>query len=236
MLRTGGWLAIVGVVVSVVVNLAHPHQDIPTDPFMKEVHEAGGIWIPLHYGISVAIIINLFATLAIARTLRDVVRQDLVKFANATSVMSAAVMITLMGIDGFATKHMADYYMAADDAGKAAAYPVAYAFLLILLAMLGLWYLLFFGIAVPLYSFAMLRGSFYPRWLGQLGVVVGVGGVATGSIIYIEGTSFLVSTVMFLLFSTLGLVWLLMAGVRQLQAAKTADTAKAPVAATADGS
>ncbi|SDZ00294.1 hypothetical protein SAMN05421504_108208 [Amycolatopsis xylanica] len=230
-LRLGGWLAIAGTILSVVVNALHPHQDIGTDPFMVEVHEAGGMWIPLHYGISVAVVLDLFAMLAIGKTLRGIDRPDIVRYANGTAVVSAAVMLVLMGIDGFSTKHIADFYVAAQGAEKTAAYPVAYLILLLLLALLGLWYALFFGVAMPLYSIAMLRSTFYPRWLGLLGLTAGIGGLITGSLTYLLGSSFLVTTLMFLLFSSLGFLWLLLAGVRQLKVAS--EEAKVPE--TAEG-
>lgn len=230
-LKLGGWLAIGGTVLSVVVNMLHPHQDVPTEPFMKEVHESGNLWIPLHLGISIAVVLDMFAMLAIGRTLKHVDRPDLVRYANGSAILSAAVMIVLMGVDGFTTKHIADFYVAADEAGKAAAYPVAYLILLLLLAMLGLWYALFFGVAMPLYSLAMLRDTFYPRWIGMLGVTAGLGGLVTGCLIYLLGSSFLVTTLMFLLFSMLGFVWLFAAGVRQVRAA--AETPVAPSAVTA---
>jgi hypothetical protein len=231
-LRLGGWLAVAGTILSVVVNALHPHQDIATDAFMTEVHEAGGLWIPLHLGISIAVMLDLFAMRAIGKTLANIDRPDLVRYANATAVVSAAVMIVLMGIDGFSTKHVADYYVAAQGAEKVAAYPVAYLILLLLLALLGLWYALFFGVAMPLYSLAMLRSTFYPRWLGLLGLTAGIGGLITGCLIYLLGSSFVVTTLMFLMFSSLGFLWLLLAGVRLLKVGGGAsEVAEAPALA-----
>jgi hypothetical protein len=223
-LRAGGWFAVVGTVLSVVVNMLHPHQDVPTDAFMAEVHEAS-FWIPLHLGIVLAQILDMIAMLAIGATLRRSVRADVARYADGAAVLAAAVMLTLMGMDGFATKHMADFYMAATPgAEQAAVYPVAYAFLLLLLAGLGLWYLVFFGVAMPLYSFAMLRDDFYPRWLGLLGLGSGICGLVTGSLIYTLGSSFLVTTLLFLVFSSLGFLWLLMCGVHLLRAARAPGT------------
>lgn len=217
-LRLGGWLAIAGTVLSVVVNVLHPHQDIPTDPFMQEVHETS-VWIPLHVGIVFAQLLDMLAMLAIGRTLlRTSTRTDLVRYADGAAVLAAAVMIVLMAQDGFATKHLADYYETATGPQQVAAYPVAYAFLLLLLAGLGLWYLVFFGVAMPLYGIAMLRSTFYPRWLGLLGLCSGACGLVTGTLIYALGSSFVVTTLMFLVFSFLGFGWLLLAGVHQLRA------------------
>lgn len=218
-LRLGGWFAIAGTIVSVVVNALHPHQDMPTHMFMHEVHEAGGLWIPLHLGICIAVMLDLFAMLAIGNTLKGIDRPDLVRYANGAAITAAAVMIVLMGIDGPTTKLMADYFVEADPAGQAAIFPVAYLLLLLLLALLGLWYALFFGVAMPLYSLAMLRSSFYPRWLGLLGVLAGLGGLLTGSLTYTTGASTLVTTYMFLLFSSVGFFWLLWCGVVQLRTA-----------------
>lgn len=222
MLRLGGWFAIIGTVLSTVVNVLHPHQDVPTDIFMREVHDTP-YWIPLHLGIVFAQVFDLLAMLAIGRTLRNSVRADLSRYADGAAVVAAAVMFTLMGQDGFATKHLADYYQTSNAAAQTAAYPVAYGFLLLLLAGLGLWYLAFFGVAMPLYSMAMLRSQFYPRWIGLLGLGSGVCGLVTGSLIYLFGASFLVTTLMFLVFSFLGFLWLLVAGLHQLRVAKSAS-------------
>ncbi|NKY97199.1 hypothetical protein [Nocardiopsis alborubida] len=217
-LRLGGWLAITGTVLSVVVNALHPHQDIPTDEFMTEVHETT-FWIPLHLGIVIAQVIDMLAMLAIGRSLRGVVRGDLVRYADGAAVLAAAVMLTLMAQDGFTAKHLADYYETAQGQAQAMAYPVAYAFLLLLLAGLGLWYLVFFGVAMPLYSLAMFGSALYPRWLALLGVSAGVASFVVGSLIYTLGASFLVTTVLFLVFSSLGFVWLFTAGVHMLRGA-----------------
>ncbi|HEX4226779.1 MAG TPA: hypothetical protein VHZ97_30730 [Pseudonocardiaceae bacterium] len=219
MLRLGGWIAIAGTILSVVVNVLHPHQNIPTDPFMLEVHETS-YWIPLHIGIVFAQLLDLVAMLAIGRTLRKSMRSDLVRYADGAAIVAAAVMLTLMGQDGFATKHIADYYETTTGAAHVAAYPVAYAFLLLLLAGLGLWYLVFFGVAMPLYAIAQLRSTFYPRWIGLLGLGSGICGLITGSLIYTLGSSFLVTTLMFLVFSFLGFLWLLVTGLHMLSVAK----------------
>lgn len=220
-LRLGGWLAITGTVLSVVVNALHPHQDIPTDEFMTEVHETS-FWILLHLGIVLAQIVDMLAMLAIGRSMRGAAREDLLRYADGAAVLAAAVMLTLMAQDGFTAKHLADYYETAQGAEQAMAYPVAYAFLLLLLAGLGLWYLVFFGVAMPLYSLAMFRSDLYPRWLAFLGTVAGACGLVVGSLIYTLGASFLVTTLLFLIFSTLGFAWLLMAGVYMLRGARRA--------------
>lgn len=220
-LRLGGWLAIVGTVLSVVVNALHPHQDIGTDEFMAKVHETS-FWVPLHLGIVLAQIVDMLAMLAIGRSLRRV-RPDIVRYADGAAVLSAAVMLTLMAQDGFTVKHLADYYETVGMDERAMAYPVAYAFLLLLLAGLGMWYLVFFGVAMPLYAIAQFKSDLYPRWLALLGVAGGVCSFVVGSLIYTLGSSFLVTTLLFLIFSTLGFAWLLMSGVYMLRAAKSAE-------------
>ncbi|MFI2189706.1 hypothetical protein [Streptomyces sioyaensis] len=232
-LRFGGWLAIAGTVLSLVVNAMHPHQDIPTDPFMHEVHHTA-FWIPLHVGIVFAQILDMMAMLAIGRTLRNTLRADLVRYADGAAVLAAAVMLVLMGQDGFTTKHLADYYQNSTGVTQQAAYPVAYAFLLLLLAGLGLWYLVFFGIAMPLYAFVMLRSTFYPRWLALLGLFSGGCGLITGTLIYALGSSFLVTTLMFLVFSVMGFGWLAATGIYQLRAAKEAAPTEKPAGASDD--
>lgn len=222
-LRLGGWFAIIGTVTSVVVNVLHPHQDVPTDSFMREVHETT-FWIPLHLGIVIAQTFDLLAMMAIGRTLRNTARADLARYADSAAVVAAAVMFTLMGQDGFTTKHLADFYENSTGPEHAATYPVAYGFLLLLLAGLGLWFLAFFGVAMPLYSASMLYSRVYPQWIGLLGLICGVCGFITGSLIYLLGSSFLVTTLMFLVFSSLGFLWLLLTGIHQLRLA-TRDVA-----------
>jgi hypothetical protein len=223
-LRLAGWLAISGTVLSTVVNMLHPHTDVPTGPFMEEVH-ATGHWIPLHLGIILAQIVDMLAMLAIGHVLRRTARADLARYADGAAVLASAVMLLLMAQDGYSTKHLADYYVTAHGAEQAAAYPVAYAFLLLLLSGLGIWYLVFFGVAVPLYSLAMLRGGPFPRWTAVLGLITGAGGFVVGSLIYTLGASFLVTTVLFLAFSSLGFIWLLICGV---QLVRTAAATPAP--------
>jgi len=211
-LRTAGGLMLAGAVLSVITNMLHPHQDIDTEQFMDEV-TASSAWIPLHLGICIAAFLNLAGMLMIGRVLTTDRRSPAVTVADGAAVVACAVMIVLMGVDGFTTKHYADYFTKTQGQEHAMAYPTAYLILLLLLAGLGQWYALYLGVAMPLYSREMLRQRSVPGWLAHLGIWTGLCALVTGALIYTLGASFLVTTLMFLVFSSLGFLWQLLVGV-----------------------
>jgi hypothetical protein len=211
-MRLAGALAAGGSVLSVVVNGLHPHADLDTEHFMAEV-AAASAWIPLHLGICIAAVLNLGGNLMMGRVLTTGRRRPVIVAADGAAVVACAVMIVLMGLDGFTTKHFADYYMAAQGAERAAIEPTAYLILLLLLAGLGQWYALYLGVAMPLYSHEMLRQRAVPQWIAHLGIWTGLCALVTGCLIYTLGASFLVTTVLFLIFSSLGFIWQILVGV-----------------------
>lgn len=211
-LRLAGALAVGGSVLSVVVNGLHPHADLDTEHFMAEV-AAATTWIPLHLGICIAAVLNLCGNLMMGRVLTTGRKRPIIVAADGAAVVACAVMIVLMGLDGFTTKHFADYYMAAQGAERAAIEPTAYLILLLLLAGLGQWYALYLGVAMPLYSREMLRQRAVPQWIAHLGIWTGLCALVTGCLIYTLGASFLVTTVLFLIFSSLGFIWQVLVGV-----------------------
>ena len=212
--RLAGWVAIAGTVLSVVVNVLHPHQDVSTDHFLREIAESGWRWVPLHFGIILAALLDTLAMRGIGAALRGIARPDLLRYANTVAVISGAVMICLMGIDGFAAKYVSDAYVAAGPGGIGNPYfTVGDAVLAVLLGWLGIWYFLYLGVATTLYALALLQGPIVAQRLGRLGLLAGIGSMIDGALIYLTGASFLVTTLLFLIFSFLGFAWLALCGV-----------------------
>lgn len=221
--RLAGWLAILGTALSVIVNVLHPHQDVSTDHFLQEISDSGWRWVPLHFGIILAVLFDTLAMRGIGAALRGIARPDILRYANTVAVISGAVMICLMGIDGFAAKYVADAYTAAGPGIGNPYFPVGDAILAVLLGWLGIWYFLYLGVATFLYGLALLQGPIVAQRLGRLGLLAGAGSMIDGALIYLTGASFLVTTLLFLIFSFLGFAWLALCGVWLLKTPPPAE-------------
>jgi NADH-quinone oxidoreductase subunit H len=89
----------------------------------------------------------------------------------------------------------------------------------VLLLLLTLFNIVFAGVAFVLYGLAVALSDRYPRWLGWVVVVAGVGSVAAGLVQAAAGESTALTRVLTIIFPTVITLWLIEMGVLVLRKA-----------------
>jgi hypothetical protein len=120
-------------------------------------------------------------------------------------------------MDGLAAKHLADAWATAPPIEQ----PIALGVLLgeetINFALAALFNIVFAGVAFVLYGLAVALSDRYPRWLGWVVVVAGVGSVAAGLVQAAAGESTALTRVLTIIFPTVITLWLIEMGVLVLR-------------------
>ncbi len=81
------------------------------------------------------------------------------------------------------------------------------------LSLFALWIAIFWGLTFILYGLAISLSEVYPKWLGWIAVVVGIGAAVLGVIHSHEGASMVLSNIYFGVVSILLTIWVLVLGV-----------------------
>jgi hypothetical protein len=163
-----------------VSTLLHPMSADPNDPIAAfSEYAADRLWVASHLGQFIGIVGIGIAVLALGRTLRDgPVVEVLVMLGGAGMIASVATAAALQAVDGVALKPMVDAWVATPLEHKDAAFRAAYAVRRIEIGLASFTSLLF-GLTTLAYSLALLATRTYPGWVGAVGLVGGLGLVAT---------------------------------------------------------
>src|SRR5581483_4690859 len=114
MYRVGGGSAVLGALLGLIGNLVHPDTPGPADPEgTARVVAESAIWVPVHLAIALAFVLMLGGLVAVQESIRDGLPGALARLGLAAGVVGTAVGVILVTLDGFAAKHLADYWQSA---------------------------------------------------------------------------------------------------------------------------
>lgn len=209
--RLGGVSAVLGAALGLVVNLLH--GDLPDDAEAALTRVASTpSWGLLHLGIIVSVVLVLGGLAALSQATHGPASKALRHLAMVIALPGGAVMIVGIAIDGFASKELADVWLAALAPEKASAFRMAVAMEAIQNALFHVWAALFMGVPFALMGMAgLLPGSGEPRWLSAIALVGGAGSLFMGTTGY---AGIVVPGILFNVFVSFVTLWLLVAGVR----------------------
>ena len=209
-IKLGGRSAIVGALLGVVVNLAH--GDLPVDPEAALGRVAADAsWGLLHLGIMASVLLIVFGLVGLSQVAERPLAQALARLSLAAALPAAGVMLAGIAVDGFATKTLADLWANAMGPDRAAAFQLAVAAETIQNALFHTWASLFIGLPFVLMGISgVLDGGGFPRWLGSIALIGGVGGLCTGASGFLNVP---VPGVLFNVSAFLVTLWVLFAGV-----------------------
>lgn len=212
--RIGSVSAIVGSILAIVVNLLHPRSASLKNPeaFLRMIAEST-IWVGDHVGIVFAVLLVTGGLIAIYRSIPDEPGAAWARLGFAGALVSAAILCVLMATDGITVKVLADAWAKAPATEKAVAFSVAHALALVDFAIFSIWTIVFFGVTIILYGLAVSTTSVYPKWLGWVAVLAGIGSALIGLNQAYKGPSVLVTNVLFPIFSIIITIWVLVMGV-----------------------
>ena len=203
-----------GSALGLIANLLHPRTSEigNVEAFLRRVAEST-TWVGDHIGILFAVLLVLGGLTAIYRSLAAEPSAAWARLGFVGAVVGAGVLFVLMGTDGIAMKGLAKAWATAPETEKAAALRVASAVAEINLALFSVFIILFFGATFILYGLAVLTSNAYPRWLGWVAVLAGLASALIGLNQAYRGPSVLVTNVLFVIFSVILTLWVLVMAV-----------------------
>jgi Domain of unknown function (DUF4386) len=206
--RIGSVAGIVGALLAMVGNLVHPAT--PTDDPQGVARTIAGsqLWVADHLAIVVGLILMLAALVAIADPIRDGLPGALARLGSVAAVAGITVGLVLVTLDGLAAKQLAEAWATAPPEEQAAALRLVLAEETINFALAALFNILFAGVTFILYGLAVAWSRVYPRWLGWVVVVAGIGSVAAGLVQAYAGESTTVTRVLTIVLPTVITLWL----------------------------
>jgi hypothetical protein len=219
LLRIGGWSAVAGSVLAVVVNALHPRN--PTTDrgavHLRMVVEHSGLWVADYLGILLAVLLSTAGLLAVQRSITDEPGASWARLGAAGALLSAGILCVLAATDGIAVRALALAWAAAPEAEKAMAVRAGHVVTMINLALLAVWTVVFFGLTILLYGLALVTSRGYPRWMGWVAVAAGSGSLVVGAVQAHVGPSVAVTNVAFAVLSLTATLWMLGMGVLLLR-------------------
>jgi hypothetical protein len=226
-LRLGAGAGIVGALIGMVGNLLHPAVPSGDPEGIARTIAESKTWIPVHLAIVFGIILMLGGLLAISDSIRDGLPGALARLGRIAAIVGITVGLILVTVDGLAAKHLADAWAAAPPEEEASALRVVLGEETINFALAALFNILFAGVTFVLYGLAVAWSRVYPRWLGWVVVVAGLGSVAVGLVQAYVGESTGVTRILTIIFPTIITLWLAAMGALLLRRVTSLEPAVA---------
>jgi hypothetical protein len=204
--RIGAVAGIVGALLAMVGNLLHPATPIGDPEGVARTIAQSERWVLVHLVIVVGLILMLGALVALSRSIEGGLAGALAQLGSV-AVSGVTVGVVLVIVDGVAAKHLADAWEAAPPEEAAAALQVVLAEEAINFALAALFNILFAGVTFILLGLAVASSGEYPRWLGWVVVVAGVGSVPVGLVQAYTGESIGFTKIATIIFPTIITLW-----------------------------
>jgi hypothetical protein len=178
--------------------VAIPNADPNDSAAAFHEYAASNTWTIVHIGQFFAALLVALALVTLARSLmrQGGVAGALAVIGGVTAILVAAIFAVQMAVDGVALKATIDTWTHATQAGdKASAYQVAEGMRALEKGLSGFFHLAN-GTTLLALGLAIAFGRSYPRWLGWVGAVSGLGFLAGGIVAAHTGFSPLAGTVL----------------------------------------
>ena len=198
LLRIAAVAVPIGIVSEILMEALHPSKADPNNSAAAFVeYAASNIWTIVHIGQFFAALLVALALVTLARSLarQSGVAGALAVIGGVTAILVAAVFAVQMAVDGVALKAAIDTWTNASQADKASAYQVAEGMRALEKGLSGFFHLVN-GTTLLALGLAIAFGRSYPRWLGWVGAVSGLGFLVGGVVTAYTGFSSLAGTVL----------------------------------------
>src|ERR687897_1629455 len=205
--RIGAVAGIVGSLLAMVGTLLPPATPSGDPEGVAQTIAQSENWVLIHLVIVVGLILMLGALVALSRSIEGGVPGALAQLGAVAAVAGVTVGVVLVIVDGVAAKHLADAWEAAPPEEAAAALRVVLAEEAIHFALASLFNILFAGVTFILLGLAVASSGEYPRWLGWVVVVAGVGSVPVGLVQAYTGESIGFTRIATIIFPTIITLW-----------------------------
>jgi hypothetical protein len=204
--RIGSVAGILGSLLAMVASLLHPATPSGDPEGVARTIAQSENWVLVHLVIVVGLILMLGGLVAISRSIEGGLPGALAWLGSIAAVAGVTVGVVLVIVDGVAAKHLANAWEAAPEEA-AAALRVVLAEEAINFALAALFNILFAGVTFILLGLAVASSGEYPRWLGWVVVVAGVGSVPVGLVQAYTGESIGFTRIATIIFPTIITLW-----------------------------
>lgn len=180
-LRVGGAMAVVGVIMGLTGNVMHPRSTgYYGDPVAWLNHNTDiDVWFPSHVLLLLSSIVLVGGFVAFTRSVAGTGGYGLANVALAFAVMGSAVYGVTVAIDGLTVPQLADAWTVSDspspDAVLAGSIMYHTIFSLLYVSMIPL-----FGLAPVFYGVAFQRAGVFSSHVGRAGVLFGSSVIVAG--------------------------------------------------------
>ena len=191
LLRIGAVAGVTGLLLQLVMDRMHPSQADPNDSGAAFTeYSRYGLWTIVHIGQFLGVLLLVLALLALARALS---RQRglpgaLAIVGSVTAILIAAVFAVQMAVDGVALRSAIDTWTSAAGPEKASAFQVAEGLRDVEKGLSGFFHLNN-GLTLVALGLSVALGHLYPRWLGWVAVLAGLGFLTGGVVTAHSGFS-----------------------------------------------
>lgn len=213
-LRIGAGAAMIGAILAIVVNALFPRIADPSDTeaVLTTVAEST-LWTGNSVGLSLSGLLLVGGLAGLYRSITAGAGAAWARMGFAAALAGGTLFFAWAAVTGFAVDRAAQAWVEAPAAEKAVALHVAGAVGDIWFALFTAWTILLFGVAFLLYGLAISLSDGYPKWLGWVAVVGGVGGFLVSVVQLYQGPSVLWTNYLLAVISVLATVWIFVMGV-----------------------
>lgn len=172
-------LLLVGAALALIGNVLHPI--FPGDVTAAEViaESESALWVPIHLGIAIAIVLLTVALVQVARRFRGTDGGPLAGVGATVAVIGGAIFTVQIGaLDGYALPALAAAGMGGSEA--------AVALFALDGGMLALVILLYFGATFLAFGLAMRRSALFAVWIRWTAIVAGSLGLVAGVLMLVD--------------------------------------------------
>lgn len=184
--RWSGAALAAGSVIGAVLNAAHP-RDLDFDNFAESLLQtvlASDWWSEIHIGLVLAVALFVVGVMGLYRSIGGNLGSALARIALGSSIVGAALLIATLGIDGVSVKHIAEAWSIAGPGESALMMGEVLAS--VSAGLLSVSLIVLFGFGFGLFGLAIALGEGYPKWLGWIGVVAGLGAMWGGAVYFYD--------------------------------------------------
>jgi hypothetical protein len=211
--RIGSTCAIGGALLAAVGNILHPVTPRDDPVGVARVIADSDAWTLIHVVIILGVILMLLGLVALGGSMGGGASGALARLGVYAATVGTTLGLATVILDGVGAKQLADQWAAAPGSSKDVALSLVSMNETLNFALAGLFNLSFAGVPFILLGLAVALNDVYPRWLGWVAALAGLGSIAAGLVQAFTGEPTVVSLVLTIIGPTIISLWVLVMGV-----------------------
>lgn len=193
-------------------NILHPVTPRDDPPGVARVIAGSDAWTLIHVVIIIGTICMLGGLIAVRHSISGGVAEALARLGTYAGTIGVTVGIVTVVLDGVGAKQLADQWAATSGPARAVALSLVSTNETLNFALAGLFNLSFAGVPFILLGLATALSGAFPRWLGWVAAVAGVGSVGAGLVQAFTGKPTTASLVLTIIGPTVISAWVIVMG------------------------